>query len=30
MTPKADAVLIGALETAREALLLEVDADDVG
>jgi hypothetical protein len=30
MTPKADAVLIGALEAAREALLLEVDADDVG
>jgi hypothetical protein len=30
MTPKADAVLIGALETAREALLLEVDADEVG
>ena len=30
MTPKADAVLTAAVDAAREALLLEVDADDVG
>jgi hypothetical protein len=30
MTPKADTVLTAAVDTAREALLLEVGADDVG
>ncbi|HET8665864.1 MAG TPA: DUF3027 domain-containing protein [Nocardioides sp.] len=30
MTPKADAVLTAAVDAARDALLAEVDADDVG
>jgi DUF3027 family protein len=30
MSPKADAAAMGAVETAREALLLEVDPDDIG
>jgi Protein of unknown function (DUF3027) len=30
MSPKTDAAAMGAVETAREALLLEVDPDDIG